>query len=334
MALNGLRRAPHLCVETESVTMTIEQQRALNGECIRCGAPLPEERGGKRLYCGEACRRRQHRADRRAEKTTPDRRRCEHCGGAMTGKRAGARYCTKRCTTSAARLRQSAAGPAGVCRHCGATLPPKPQGKRGPAAAYCGTACQAKAKHRRTYVPRPQQATRPNRQTYKPGHRFGDLVLIERQTWANGTQYVLCRCACGNEKRAGLQNLARGLVVNCADRNNHPDPRARHEQPSDYDSAHKLVNKVRGSATAHRCRCGKQAEQWAYSHADPDVMRDGHGREQGKPFSPNPAHYSPMCRSCHARFDRAHARIFGGRLSLFHHVLWMVTTPDDEPTMN
>ncbi|WP_343443522.1 hypothetical protein [Micromonospora schwarzwaldensis] len=39
-----------------------------------------------------------------------------------------------------------------------------------------------------------------------------------------------------------------------------------------------------------------------------------------------------MCRSCHARFDRAHARIFGDRLSLFHHVLWMATAPDDEPT--
>ncbi|MEU4680659.1 hypothetical protein [Micromonospora sp. NPDC023737] len=316
------------------MSMTIEQQRALNGECIQCGTPLPEERSGKRAYCDEACRRRHDRAERRAETATVDRRACEHCGGAMTGKRAGARYCAKRCATSAARLRQPAAGPAGACRRCGATLPPKPQGKRGPASAYCGDRCKAKAKHARAYTPRPRQSSRPAQQKYRPGHRFGDLVLVERQGWANGTQYVLCRCDCGNDKRAGLQNLARGLVVNCADRSRHPDPRARQEQPSDYDSVHKLVNRVRGSATAHRCRCGKQAEQWAYSHADPDVLRDGQGREQGKPFSPNPAHYSPMCRSCHARFDRAHARIFGERLSLFHHVLWTVTTPDDEPTMS
>ncbi|MFE9206217.1 hypothetical protein [Micromonospora sp. NPDC007230] len=307
---------------------TIEQQRRQRGECIECGNQLPEDRSGKRLYCDEACRRRQDRAERRAEAAKADRRKCEHCGGAMTGKRAGARYCSKRCTGSAARLRQPAAEPAGACGHCGATLPPKPRGRRGPAPAYCGPTCKGKARHVRTYVPTPRQTSRPQAQKYKPGHRFDDLVLIERRGKVNGSCRVICRCECGNVRDYNLSNLRNGVTTNCADRNRHPDPRARQAPPADYDSAHKLVRRLNGRASAHLCRCGKQAEQWAYSHADPDVMRDGEGREHGQPFSTDPAHYSPMCRSCHARFDRAHARHFGDRLSLFHHALWLATTTD------
>lgn len=68
-----------------------------------------------------------------------------------------------------------------------------------------------------------------------------------------------------------------------------------------YRSAHLLVNRVRGSASQFDCiECGKQAQEWAYDHRASDELAD----EEGRPYSCNPEHYDPMCKSCHRSIDK------------------------------
>ena len=70
----------------------------------------------------------------------------------------------------------------------------------------------------------------------------------------------------------------------------------------DYVTAHSRVYAAKGKATGYQCSwCGQPAHHWAYDHADPDERRGG---PKNLPFSPDPAHYLPACRSCHAKFDR------------------------------
>ncbi|SCG69604.1 hypothetical protein GA0070609_4427 [Micromonospora echinaurantiaca] len=211
-----------------------------------------------------------------------------------------------------------------TCQHCGGPIPPKPAGKRGPAPRYCGKICQGKAKHQRAYVPTPRAATMPSRQKHKPGNVYGSLTLVERiESSASGDPRALFRCECGNVKALQINNVANGITTNCADRANHPDSRRR--ELLTYDGAHNRVKAQRGSASLYTCRCGNQAEDWAYSHADYDERAMIKGREARKPYSTNPDHYSPMCRPCHKRFDNAHRRVPEGGPSLAHVALFMAT---------
>lgn len=90
----------------------------------------------------------------------------------------------------------------------------------------------------------------------------------------------------------------------------HGDPALRkprwHGDDIGYPSAHLRIYRTRGKAAAHPCHwCSKEAQQWAYDHADPNEKRWG---PKNLPYSTDPAHYLPACRSCHAKFDR----VFGG----------------------
>jgi hypothetical protein len=77
-----------------------------------------------------------------------------------------------------------------------------------------------------------------------------------------------------------------------------------------YPAAHARVKSLRGLASTHQCNhCSEQAAHWAYDHGDPDEKIEP--AYQGKfdvPFSLDPAHYMPLCASCHRRFDVAAAR--------------------------
>lgn len=218
----------------------------------------------------------------------------------------------------------------GECAYCGSPLPSRPAGRRGPASPYCNQQCRNKAKHRRTYVPSKLDRSRPGRRKYDVGHRFGDLVVIEHLGQVNGSSRLRCRCDCGTVADYNLSNLRTGQTARCANREFHPHPLVRKTPPTDYDAAHRQVRKAKGRASAFICRCGKRAEQWAYTHSDLDVQHDTDGREAGRPFSPDPAHYVPMCRSCHIRYDRARRRFSGGGKSLVHHVKWLVGQVEPE----
>lgn len=66
-----------------------------------------------------------------------------------------------------------------------------------------------------------------------------------------------------------------------------------------YRQAHARMQAWRGLASAHQCMCGAQAAEWAYDHADTAEQLDPDGR----PYSTDPARYSPKCRPCHRTAD-------------------------------
>ncbi len=73
---------------------------------------------------------------------------------------------------------------------------------------------------------------------------------------------------------------------------------------ANYDTVHQRVRKARGRASGYECvSCGQAAEQWAYDHADPD---ERWCLKHKRPFSLSLEHYSPMCITCHRRFDVLH----------------------------
>lgn len=69
-----------------------------------------------------------------------------------------------------------------------------------------------------------------------------------------------------------------------------------------YRGAHMRVEALRGKARAYPCvseRCfafGVHAIHWAYDGKDPDELVC---EMRGVPYSTKPAHYRPLCRSCH-----------------------------------
>ena len=63
-------------------------------------------------------------------------------------------------------------------------------------------------------------------------------------------------------------------------------------ESSTYHTNHQRVYRTRGKARNYPCarECGRQSTQWAQVHGT-----DGS----------NPDEYTPMCRSCHAKYDGA-----------------------------
>lgn len=67
-----------------------------------------------------------------------------------------------------------------------------------------------------------------------------------------------------------------------------------------YNSVHWSLVKERGDASAHSCRCGQPARDWAYQHnGEPEI----YDPESGRPYSEDLECYEAMCRSCHFRLD-------------------------------
>lgn len=81
------------------------------------------------------------------------------------------------------------------------------------------------------------------------------------------------------------------------------------DRPISYSTAHHRVKATYGAASNYPCvLCGEQAHAWSYDHSDPNpLMHQGVGLFANKPpvpYSPDPARYNPMCRSCHVKRDR------------------------------
>jgi hypothetical protein len=67
-----------------------------------------------------------------------------------------------------------------------------------------------------------------------------------------------------------------------------------------YSQAHRRIRESLGRAPEHACaQCADPAHQWAYNHEDPAKRMS----TEGYPYSMNPEYYTPLCRSCHVRFD-------------------------------
>ena len=77
----------------------------------------------------------------------------------------------------------------------------------------------------------------------------------------------------------------------------------RIETPS-YGAVHTRLERDRGLASTHVCECGAPATEWAYDNADPDEIYEIEREPfRVRRYSTDPAHYRPMCHSCHFRFD-------------------------------
>ena len=78
-----------------------------------------------------------------------------------------------------------------------------------------------------------------------------------------------------------------------------------------YQAVHMRVRRVLGKASDHECvECGAQAYDHAYNGLDPDAVCDLSQRGKGLvTYSPDPAFYEPLCRSCHQIKDQAQLRL-------------------------
>lgn len=77
-----------------------------------------------------------------------------------------------------------------------------------------------------------------------------------------------------------------------------------------YTAVHLRLKKLRGPASAFPCpHCGEQARHWAYDNADPDEKSGPDGRGDEMFYSTDPAHYFPLCSSCHKKFDNVRKKV-------------------------
>lgn len=223
------------------------------------------------------------------DRTTLERA-CAHCSGPMTGKRPNAKFCGERCKDRDRRRRDREAGKSSYV-------------KKGPAR------------------------TQPKRLKYREGWTSanGQLTLARRIVGDSDRAWFECACG-GVAKKLHIRSVATGLTLNCAERDWHRDPRAgryRTGKPA-YGTAHSHVKDARGPASSHACTCGAPAEHWAFQHGTPDALRDEGGKEAGRPYADDPRQYVALCRSCHIRWDRAHAQEtdYGDDVSLVFLALW------------
>lgn len=76
---------------------------------------------------------------------------------------------------------------------------------------------------------------------------------------------------------------------------------SRRARNATYRGVHRRLRMLRGAANGHLCAdCSKPAKEWAYDHSDPNAATCP---RTGMLYSPDIAHYSPRCRSCHEALD-------------------------------
>ena len=137
------------------------------------------------------------------------------------------------------------------------------------------------------------------------GQQFGRLTVLRHEPVPVPGGMWLCRCSCGTETLVRGGNLRTGRQLSCGCLRSEV-MKARAGQPlkefPGYTASHIRVYKAKGRAADHLCaHCGDPAEQWAYTHSDPHELTS----PEGFPYSPDPEHYMPLCRSCHKRYDLA-----------------------------
>lgn len=135
------------------------------------------------------------------------------------------------------------------------------------------------------------------------GQQFGRWHVIERtDNSPRGRVRWLCRCDCGVELKIVASYLTSGHTKGCADCRRLPDDEVT------YAVIHGRLRRQRGPASNFTCiSCDCTAEHWAYQHNAEDRERQQmwtfKGQDYLVPFSPDMAHYEPMCASCHSRLD-------------------------------
>lgn len=152
---------------------------------------------------------------------------------------------------------------------------------------------------------RPHYATDLCRSHYDRKRSTGDAGGPEVRQWRRGAGCSVDDCARPHEANGLCHTHGARVARNGSPSIVLPNGRWAGDDVS-YSGAHLRVKARRGSASAHLCaHCAAPASDWAYDHADAgEKLGDNHGRMC--PYSPDPAHYLPLCGPCHKRFDLAH----------------------------
>lgn len=80
-----------------------------------------------------------------------------------------------------------------------------------------------------------------------------------------------------------------------------------------YGAQHARVSKAKGRAAAYVCACGKQAQDWSYTHGCYDErFRDD------SPYCLHIEHYVARCKPCHKRYDVPEERQLPITMNLLH----------------
>ena len=146
------------------------------------------------------------------------------------------------------------------------------------------------------------------------GHVYGRLTVSamspERYVRRDGRSEFQweCECECGRTMTVRGNSLRTGNTSSCG------CSRWKGDAPG-YKSVHAGIVRARGSATGYHCNtCGVQADEWSYTHSDPDEIHMERIYPSGYvgviAYSADPSHYVPLCTSCHRGMDvrRAKAR--------------------------
>lgn len=148
------------------------------------------------------------------------------------------------------------------------------------------------------------------------GQRFGRLLVIDHL----GSGRWRVRCDCGTEKvvsGGSLRAVGPSSTRSCgcgkpSNQSGADHPRHQGSRIA-YATARKRVAALRGRAREHSCLiCGGQATSWAYRGGSPlelwEWREDSLVKKGWLRYSPDPADYDPLCRSCHARKDVLEAK--------------------------
>jgi len=113
---------------------------------------------------------------------------------------------------------------------------------------------------------------------------------------------------CGNLTRSTRKDLCEKHYYRHR-RHGHPLTLVNRKPDVKYRAAHARVASDRGPASAQRCiDCSGSAEQWSYTHTDPNVRYS----PGGQPYSLSSEHYAPRCIGCHITYDKSTARLQPG----------------------
>ncbi len=146
---------------------------------------------------------------------------------------------------------------------------------------------------------------------YMRWYRTGDVVLRPRKTAIK--QHAPRGCAVdGCDRPAFARNLCKSHYerrrqtgdVGAADIGPYTQRGLGDHGKNGYLIAHYRVSDTRGRAAERLCvHCGDPAADWAYDHQDPGELVGRHG-DCLLAYSADPDYYIPLCRPCHAKFDR------------------------------
>lgn len=144
------------------------------------------------------------------------------------------------------------------------------------------------------------------------GMHFGKVTVIRLAPRERGHTWWFCVCDCtpGREVkiRSCVLTRARGAKsCGCLKRQNAGTFTRKPDQDIGYVAAHDRIRKEHGLAAERQCvSCPDQAADWALKREAREKGMESSGLHAGLPFSPDPADYQPMCRSCHSSYDKSH----------------------------